>query len=260
MSVEAMSWAQECKTGSVSRKAVLMSLADRAGFDWTCWPSQATIARNAELSERQVRRILGELEEGGFISRRRRTDKRGHRGSDIITLIPTGQYVRLVATDLPDIAQRLADMEGALPDIHDHPYRTPMSGESSVEPLVEESSLEPKTSSTWPTFDDFWSFYAKKKGKGEARILWAKLSKADQRDAIEGARRHGQMIDDNPGVFVLPEGPVWIRKRRWEEDEPRQPPGPQTRGQATVDLLRRKAMEPIVPTKPGLRALEGGQQ
>lgn len=90
MSVEAMTWAIAQRTGSTSRKAVLLALADRAGFDWVCWPSQATIAGETEMDERSVRRILADLEVAGFITRRHRYTEHGKRTSDLIGLGPSG--------------------------------------------------------------------------------------------------------------------------------------------------------------------------
>lgn len=51
-----------------ARKLVMYSLADRASDDGSfAWPSQETIARESELSVRQVRRVLRSLEADGFI-------------------------------------------------------------------------------------------------------------------------------------------------------------------------------------------------
>lgn len=68
--------ARSIKTGSHTRKLVYMSLCDRAD-DKTglSWPSVKTICDDTELSERPVRRILGELERLGFI----RVERRGNQ-------------------------------------------------------------------------------------------------------------------------------------------------------------------------------------
>lgn len=67
--------ARSVKTGSHTRKLVYMSLCDRAD-DKTglSWPSVKTICEDTELSERPVRRILGELERLGLI----RVERRGN--------------------------------------------------------------------------------------------------------------------------------------------------------------------------------------
>lgn len=56
-------------------RAVLLVLAEAANGDGIAWPSRATIAERACISDRQVRRLLGDLEDLGRI-----TSERGRRG------------------------------------------------------------------------------------------------------------------------------------------------------------------------------------
>lgn len=64
-------------------KLVLMVLAEQARHG-QCWPSQASLAADCELSDRAVRKALAALEEAGFIRREPRHAKGGR--SDLITL------------------------------------------------------------------------------------------------------------------------------------------------------------------------------
>lgn len=94
-----MTWALAQTTGNPTRKVVLLALADRASQDdWSCWPSQTTIANETELGERTVRRALLELEQLGLIGRvhRMRVGGRG-RWSDMYTL--AGGPARLSTAD-----------------------------------------------------------------------------------------------------------------------------------------------------------------
>jgi hypothetical protein len=77
-------------------------------------------------------------------------------------------------------------------------------------------------------FDCFWTIWPKKSagGKGESHLLWAKLGRDDRRDALAGAQRHAELLADKPDTFVLPAGDVWLRNRRWEDDEPKRRPAP----------------------------------
>ncbi len=47
-------------------KLVLMSMVDAADDPGVCWPSVPTLARNCCVSERTVRRIMGDLEASGL--------------------------------------------------------------------------------------------------------------------------------------------------------------------------------------------------
>jgi len=87
MSDRAMAWARSVKTGKSGRKTVLMVLADRASTDGVVHDcTQRDIAEEAELSERQVRTLLHELEVGGVIVRERRPGSGKGRENDIIRL------------------------------------------------------------------------------------------------------------------------------------------------------------------------------
>lgn len=87
MSWRASAWAKEQRLGSPSAKSILLCLADYADPDKAaCWPSQAQLAADAEVSERTAREWLRRLEEWGLISRERRTRTNGARASDMIVL------------------------------------------------------------------------------------------------------------------------------------------------------------------------------
>lgn len=98
MSNEAITWAYR-QTITNGSKFVLVALADMADEAHSCYPGQTKLAQMTGQSDRTVRRQLAELELAGYITRRRRFDKHGHRTSDRYTLpvdadvlaIPTGQ-------------------------------------------------------------------------------------------------------------------------------------------------------------------------
>lgn len=81
MSVQLIAWAMEQRTGSPTRKAILVALADRANRDTlACHPSMETISFDTELGESTVRKATKELCDLGFISRRRRRRADGSLG------------------------------------------------------------------------------------------------------------------------------------------------------------------------------------
>lgn len=72
MSFQLMAWAAEQKTGSPTRKAVLLALANCANHQTgRCDPRIGRIAAETELGESTVRRALGELVDAGLIERDR---------------------------------------------------------------------------------------------------------------------------------------------------------------------------------------------
>ncbi len=68
MSIRVISRVLPKRWGSPSRKIVAIKLADVANDDGTSiYPSIATVASEAELSERQVQRIMDEFREAGLL-------------------------------------------------------------------------------------------------------------------------------------------------------------------------------------------------
>ena len=62
MSIHALAWALTVETGSPSRKAVLLALADRYNENESAaWPSVGWIARATELHPSTVRRAIADL-------------------------------------------------------------------------------------------------------------------------------------------------------------------------------------------------------
>jgi DNA-binding transcriptional ArsR family regulator len=87
VSYQAMNWAVRQTTGSPTAKLVLLCLANYAGPDGRCYPTQATIARECELSERSVRQWLAALENAGLMAREKRRRLDGTQLADAIRLL-----------------------------------------------------------------------------------------------------------------------------------------------------------------------------
>lgn len=81
-------WAQSIANNPGARIA-LLCLARRVDEAWECTASQEEVAVDAMVATRSMRRYLDQLEEGGFIARRRRVSDTGHRLPDSYRLNPT---------------------------------------------------------------------------------------------------------------------------------------------------------------------------
>lgn len=75
MSMAALAWAFARPMTDPTAKAVLVALADHAGDDWTCWPSNRRLQDHTALSERAVRDALGRLSDMGAITAGRLSGK-----------------------------------------------------------------------------------------------------------------------------------------------------------------------------------------
>ena len=76
MSNKAINWALRQRTGSSTRKLILLRLADQANDDGKCWPGKESISWHCECSKQTVRRALRDLERDGFIKTTRPSESK----------------------------------------------------------------------------------------------------------------------------------------------------------------------------------------
>ena len=116
MSLDATTWAWRQKTNTPAQKLVLLSLADRAGEDHTCYPSIDRLVRDTQLNRKTVLGGLKALIEQGLI---RDTGER------------KGSTRRVVAYQLVGVSSRHDQPEnntknGTIPDEENGPGNGPI--------------------------------------------------------------------------------------------------------------------------------------
>ena len=133
MSVHAQAWAYDQKTGSPTRKAVLLALADRVNRETRrCDPLVETVAEQTELSERTVRRALDDLTEAGFLTRERKRRQDGTLGG-YRYFFPEAAYAPRDRVSEPP------DTEAANPEdtvAAQEPGSKPLTGESTTDVVL----------------------------------------------------------------------------------------------------------------------------
>lgn len=67
MSVDATRWAWSVEVENSSQRLVLLSLADRAGENHTCYPSLERLAEDTALNIKTVQKVVAELIESGLV-------------------------------------------------------------------------------------------------------------------------------------------------------------------------------------------------
>jgi hypothetical protein len=242
MSFDAQSWARKIVTGNPVRKAVLMSIANRANdADGACWPSQKRIAAETEFSERAVRNALADLEEMNIISRIKRRDTTDmiylHMddpgdGSTIKPPAPgaagNGGKMRplpaqrqeipgVAAGDSADYRQDVP--EGAAGDAGGYRHDVPTN--LSDEPSLNRSNEPTKNrNASFPAdgFEQFWKLYPDKKAKPYCRDIWKnkiEIGKANFEDIMAGLRTYVRCKPKdrpwlNPSTF--------LNQGRWEDE------------------------------------------
>lgn len=88
MSFQAMAWAAAQRTGSPSKKLVLLMLASHHnGHTGQCNPSHKRLADECDMSLSTVIRALSDLEKEGFVKVRRKTKNKIKQSNDYKLLI-----------------------------------------------------------------------------------------------------------------------------------------------------------------------------
>lgn len=202
--------------GNVSRKAVVLVLADYCDAEWSCFVGQERLAWESETSERTARRILAEFEKCGLITRRPRYDLTGRRTSDRIHLVPE-MIMRLpvrMAGDTPDI-------DGSLPATGDTTTGQSLAGESLEEPSVDEPSGSSRDVVEM-SFEEWWKLYPLKKAKPAALRAYRTASKdVGPVVLLDGVKRYAAERAGQDAMFTA-HASTWLNQRRWE-DEPSTP-------------------------------------
>lgn len=111
MSVQLVAWALETPCGSISRKAVLIALANAANHHTgLCCPSLKRLAKETDSSVKTVQRCLDDLEAMGLIQRQERQRDNGSQTSNayrfftVTVTTPPGQndHPPLVTVTTPE--------------------------------------------------------------------------------------------------------------------------------------------------------------
>lgn len=202
MSFEAQNWAAKQKTGSPSRKAVLMHLANRADpRGESCYPSTEEIMEVTELSLRTVRRSLKDLEESGLIVvQRRRWEDSGKQRWSTYTLMLEGPSV----TVAPGIPPEPSATESPSPSVTVAPEEPPPNEPS------------PKELTPGLSFDAFWDLYprrgGRRVGKKQAQKVWDRMKPPQRERATTAVVNYAAECNGYPK-----DAHRWLRDELYEE-------------------------------------------
>lgn len=140
MSVDATRWVWQQRQVTPAQKLVLLSMADRAGEEHRCWPSNARLCADTCLDRKTVYGCIEKLEEMGLIRTIRQTGRQnvyelvGVHGREDATPRPSNAPVTSIATHAATSAE-----SGASPEI----ATSPDSGTSPEITTSPKSGTEP---------------------------------------------------------------------------------------------------------------------
>jgi hypothetical protein len=201
MSIRVMTQVWDHGPDNQGELLVLLALADFADDRGVCWPSMASIARKARLTERGAQKIVRRLEATGHV---RIVTGGGRHGCNQYVITPN--VVRPEHSSPPNV--KTSKPRTAVQE-------TPNSG--SPEPsrtIIREPSY-----TSAGDFDAFWAEVPRKEGKGAARKAYASaLKKADHATLMAAIRRHAEERRGQDPKYT-PHPATWLNAERWT-DEP----------------------------------------
>ena len=202
---------QTKKVGSLTKKAILMYMADKASDDGSgIWVSKSNMAADLEMTDRAVRIHIKDMIAMGIVS------ESGQRQCRSGYTIDYSINLNIIHALQP--TRSTPERDSPLHAIQPPPCMTftPTpergSGKPSIEPPLEPSLLNNNY------FDEFYSEYPRKVGKGAARKAWAKaIKKADVHYIISSATCYAKTIVGTDQTYV-PHPATWLNQERWEDE------------------------------------------
>jgi hypothetical protein len=186
-------------------KLVLWGIANHHS-DSGAWPSIATLAKYAQVSERRVQQIIRDLARIGEIA----IEEQGGLGQH---QYKTNRYHILI--------QCPADCDGSLnhkTGVKSGAVRGEIQSPSGVKPISPEPNkeLNNNLSLVSEQFDEFWKEYPRKEGKKPAfKAFRSALSRATFEDILAGVIAYKQSDRVRRGYIKLPAS--WLNEDLWED-------------------------------------------
>ena len=195
-------------------KIVLYWLADHHnGETGKCFPSINHLARVCEMSRRSVEGHLTVLEQLGLIKRFNQFRDRGGKTSNsyVLELMGTTEHNSLADTDTQNL--RMVCEKSA----HGDTQNLRMNN-LGINNLGKETNNSSSSDEVDYYFDQLWSLYPRKVGKGQARKAFKAASKkADFYDLLPKLMDYVQTLEGKDKQFI-PHLATWLNGERWEDE------------------------------------------
>lgn len=191
-------------------KIVLYWLADHHnGETGKCFPSINRLAELSEMSRRSVEGHLETLETLGLIKRVNQFRETGGKSANSYILELTGTYENISdAQNLRMVCEKSA---------HGDTQNLRMNN-LGINNLGKETNNSSSNDEVDYYFDQLWSLYPRKVGKGQARKAFKAASKkADFYDLLPKLMDYVQTLEGKDKQFI-PHLATWLNGERWEDE------------------------------------------
>ena len=198
---------------------VFAALASFAGKTRVAWPSLSTLAQMVKMTERSVRRCIGELEAAGAISRVPRFDDDGRQTSNAYRLdILMSHFAAQADTGVPP--------EG---DVHDReeedisvPQTVPVGTIPEEQDPIARERARLSAQVLKVEFEDWYRHYPRKVARGQAEKAFATARRAgvSLETLTDGAKRYARQVAGKEHKYIKHPA-TWLSGKCWlDEDEP----------------------------------------
>jgi hypothetical protein len=223
MSWQATAWAQNQKTGSPAKKALLLVFANYADEHGVCWPAQKTAATATEQSVDSVQRQVKQLQAAGILRTACRFPRKSGKWPSFLYVLTMTEPQPAARSKSPRPGRTKPDDRAApspttgpqalrhkpsleLPMKPPPPPNPPAPSATDEGGLIEEG-LPPASEIT---FDEFWKAIRHDPGRsGPALAAWRKLNRDDRKAISDLIGPKGIDLDD---MWAS----VWLAQRRWD--------------------------------------------
>jgi len=191
-------------------KIVLYWLADHHnGETGKCFPSINRLAELSEMSRRSVEGHLETLETLGLIKRVNQFRETGGKSANSYILELTGTYENISdAQNLRMVCEKSA---------HGDTQNLRMNN-LGINNLGKETNNSSSNDEVDYYFDQLWSLYPRKVGKGQARKAFKAASKkADFYDLLPKLMDYVQTLEGKDKQYI-PHLATWLNGERWEDE------------------------------------------
>jgi len=191
-------------------KIVLYWLADHHnGETGKCFPSINRLAELSEMSRRAVEGHLETLETLGLIKRINQFRETGGKSANSYILELTGTYENISdAQNLRMVCEKSA---------HGDTQNLRMNN-LGINNLGKETNNSSSNDEVDYYFDQLWSLYPRKVGKGQARKAFKAASKkADFYDLLPKLMDYVQTLEGKDKQYI-PHLATWLNGERWEDE------------------------------------------
>lgn len=223
MSIEALSMVLNHSKAIGSQKVVLLGIANHLGPDATegAWPSQKRLADYSNMSERGVQKCIDKLVASGEL---KVEVAAGHSRNQYK---PNRYWITIGCP--PDCDRSMSHRRGELPyseggtPVPSGANGGTVRGEPEFVLTVIEPSEQPsdnlnskELTSADSKFDEWWSVYPRKEGKGAARKEFAKALKKTTIEVLVNSADVYRSDPNRESKFTV-QPARWLREERWDD-------------------------------------------